>query len=312
MPWKACVATLLLALVVGGCGEATSRGEDGGSLEMAASLVWGEPSCPDQLPDSPGSASTTSGDGIPDDFVTSWVLRCRRDVRDVPGDGRWLVHVAERADTSAPDLVDQLRRASEPRSTPTPCPDMLVIPPYFALVDPTGRALLPAMPTDKCGFPRKEARAALEALPFRVLSETRVKQLESQGSIDSGCPEHWKDELVINAGGAGPGPATPVWPTPANTLRVCVYETGRDAGESSGQFASGRTVTGDEARTLSVALDKAGPATACSIPHTRFAVVTREDAGQWAVAELDGCRHLLRPNNTLGQLDAFAIGALIG
>ena len=310
MLWKACVGTLLLALVVGGCGAVTSRGEGGGSPATAAPPVWGEPSCPDQISDIDGSTSTTRS-SIPGDFVTSWVLQCRRDIRDVPGQGRWMVIVAERADTPASDLVGQLRQASEPPSADQ-CPAILVVPPYFALVDPTGKALLPVMPTDGCGFPREEARAALEALPFRVLSETRVKQLESQQSIDSGCAESWKDELVINAGGATPGPATPVWPTPADALRVCLYDTGRGTDEPVGQFASGRTITGDEARTLSDALGRAGPATACSTPHTRFAVVTRDGAAQWAVAELDGCRRLLRPDNTLGQLDAFAIGALIG
>ena len=222
-----------------------------------------------------------------------------------------MVLVAERADTSASDLVDQLRRPSDSSSTPTPCRAMLVIPPYFALVDPAGKALLPAIPTDECANPREEARTALEALPFRVLSETRVRQLESQQSIDSGCSEFWKDELTIDAGHAKPGPATPLWPTPA-ALRVCIYDTSRSTEDLVGQFASGRTLTGDAAKTLSDALGKAGPATACSTPHARFAVVNLDSTGQRAVAALDGCRHVLRPNNTIGQLDASAIDALIG
>jgi hypothetical protein len=311
MPWKACTGTVLLTLVVGGCGTAPSGGEAGGSLATTTPPVWAEPACPDPLPDDPRGASPPRG-GIPDDFVTSWVLRCRHDTRDVPGNGQWRVRVAERADTSAPELLDQLRRPSDPQSTPTPCPAMLVPTPYFVLVDSTGRALLPAMPTDKCSFPREEARAALEALPFRVLSETPVRQLASQESIDAGCSEDWKDELVIDAGYATPGPATPVWPTPADALRVCVYATSPDAAEPVGQFASGRTLTGNEARTLSDALANAGPATACSTPHTRFAVVRRDDAGEWAVVELDGCHRVLRPHNNLGQLDPSVIGALIG
>jgi hypothetical protein len=298
---------LLIALVVG-CGAAPSRDEGSGSSATVVSPVWVEPSCPDQLPDDSGSASTITG-GIPADFVTSWVLRCRSDIRDVPGDGRWMVLVAERADTPAPDLLDLLGQPSNPRSGGA-CPAMLVVPPYFALVDPTGKALLPTIPTDECGFPREQARTALEALPFRALSEKRVRQLESQQSIDSGCSESWKDELVIEGERATPGPATPVWPTPSDALRVCVYDTG-GAVEPVGRFASGRTITGDAARTLSEALDKAGPATTCATPHTRFAVVIRDGAAQRAVAELDGCRRLLRPNNTLGQLDAFAINALI-
>jgi len=306
MLWKTCLGTLLIALVAG-CGAAPARDAGGGSAETPAPPVWVEPRCPDQLPDGSG-ASTITG-GIPADFVTSWVLRCRTDIREVPGEGRWLVLVTERADTPAADLLDLLRQPSDPPSGA--CPAMLVVPPYFALVDPAGEALLPTIPTDRCRFPREEARDAVEALPFRVLSEKRVRQLESQGSIDAGCSESWKDELVIEGEHARPGPATPVWPAPSDALRICVYDTG-GAVEPVGRFASGRTITGDAARALAELLDKAGPAATCSAPHTRFAVVSRDGAAQRAVAELDGCRRLLRPDNTLGQLDAPAIDALIG
>ena len=82
-------------------------------------------------------------------------------------------------------------------------------------------------------------------------------------------------------------------------LRVCVYDADPGA-DPVGQFTSGRTLTGDAATALSDALHRAGPAIDCSTPHSRFAVVTLERADQWAVAALDGCRRLLRPdNNTL-------------
>lgn len=274
---------------------------------MSPPPVWVEPSCPDPVPN--GDATATGG--IPGDFETSWVLRCHSDVRDVPGDGRWLMDIAERADTSAPELLDQLRRESDPQSG-GPCHAILVVPPYFALVDPAGRALLPMIPTDQCGSPRQQALDALAALPFQVLSETPVKQVESQQAIDSGCSESWKDQLTIEAGGATPGPATPLWPAPVDVLHVCVYDTDPGADEPVGQFNSGRTLAGNAATALSDAINRAGPAIDCPTPHSQFAVITLNNTDQWAVAGLDGCHHLLRPNNTLGQLDKRTIALLLG
>lgn len=309
MRWKTCVVMSLLALAVAGCGANAPRDEVGGS----GPPVWVEPTCPrgtGNAPGIPGGVLPTRGE-VPADFVTTWVLRCRTDVRDLPDRGTWTVQVAERADTPASDLVDQLRRASDSRSTGE-CTLEMVLPPYFVLVDAGGKAVLPAVPTDRCGKPRADALKALEALPFRILSETPVNQVQSQQSLDSGCSESWKDMLVIDADSATPGPAAPLWSTPVSTLRVCVYDTTGDGEPPVGQFASGHEVAGDAAKALLAALDEAGPADACSTPHTRFAVLTADGAAGWAMAELDGCRRLLRPDNTLGRLDGSAVAALTG
>ena len=313
MRWKARVVASLLPLVAAGCGTATPSAELGGVPPASEAPASFEASCPPETGEGPlvpdGAAPT--GEGVPADFVTSWVLRCRTDARDLPGQGTWMVRIAERADTSAPELVDQLRRPSEPRSNGA-CTLELVVPPYFALVDSAGAAIRPAIPTDGCGKPRAEALKALEALPFRTLSETPVTQVRSQQSLDTGCSESWKDMLVIGADSAAPGPARPLWSTPVSAVRVCVYDTSRGGEPEVGQFVSGRTVAGDAAKALLTVLDQAGPATPCTASHTRFAVLTVDGAADWPTVELDGCHRLLRPDNTLGQLDDAISATLTG
>lgn len=49
---------------------------------------------------------------------------------------------------------------------------------------------------------------------------------------------------------------------------------------------------------------------ACTVTHTRFAVLhSRADS---ATVELDGCRRLLRPDNTFGQRDESTTALIPG
>lgn len=236
---------------------------------------------------------------MPDDFVAAWVLRCREEVREVPGDGSWNVLVAERADTSAADLVDLLRGPSDSLAD-GPCRTIGIIPPYFLLVDDEGRALLPALPTDGCGLPREEVLDLVDTLPYRTISEERLSRTQSRTSAETGCPDSWKDTIAIDADQAQPAPARELWPVRTESLRVCVYGD-ITAGEiPTGELESGHVT---QARPLRDALEDAGPALPCATAHTRFAVLTTEPEGGWATVELDGCRRLQRPDNTLGQLD---------
>lgn len=60
--------------------------------------------------------------GIPDGFVAAWLLRCRDEVREVPGEGGWSVRVTERSDTPATELVDLPNRPSDPPPNDGVCP----------------------------------------------------------------------------------------------------------------------------------------------------------------------------------------------
>jgi hypothetical protein len=302
--WNAGLATILLAVVAAGCGTAAPPGGPG-------EPVWVEPACP--RPTGPGSQLPGAGEGqrspIPDGFVTSWVLRCRSETRDVPGRGQVSYRITERADTDAAALVEQLRRPSDPRSNGA-CPLVLVLPPYFLLVDASGRALLPAVPTDGCNRPRDEALKPLETLPFRAISETEVGTVQSQKSTDSGCSDSFKDLVALERDRARPAPAHHLWTYPVNSVRVCGYDRISGGELPVGQLATGRTLTPEAAKPLLDALDRVGPATDCTAGHTRIAVVHSQSES--AVAELDGCRRLLRPDHTLGQLDDPTLALLTG
>lgn len=300
MRWMALV---LLALVTAGC----ARGEGGGgeTLPNAAPPAWTEATCPEKLPDTvPGSPQLRTG-GIPDGFATQWVLRCRDDFRDVPGDGRWHFRIVERADTPAPDLVAQLRRPSDPPGT-GPCTAILIIPPYIALVDANGKAVLPTFPVTSCNQPRPEATKAVDTLRFQVVSETKVRQLASQQSVDTGCGSSWKDAIEIEKDTAKPGPAKALWPTPPSSLRICVYQP--KSADIVGDFVAGSTATGDAAAGLAKAFEQAGPAAPCAQRATQFAILTPDGkTALQAAVELDGCRRLLRPDHTFGQLDETTV-----
>jgi hypothetical protein len=297
MRWMICVFAVVL--VVAGCGSKTVPA-------AAGPPVWVEPSCPEKQELFPGGSVTRGS--IPADFGTAWVLRCRTDVRDLPGKGKWQVQITERADTAAPELMEQLRKPSDERSEGA-CTLDFVVPPYFVLVDAGGKAILPAVPADGCGKPRQSALRALEALPFRAISETPLNQVQTPESAATGCASSWKDMLTISADSAEPGPAAPLWSRPVSTFRVCVYDRISGGQLPVGQFSSARELTGEPARALLTALNAAGPAAACSAPHTRFAVLTAEGVADWATVELDGCHRLLRPDNTFGQLDAATAAA---
>ena len=303
--WKPCLAALALAMVAAGCGKVPSSGEP----------VWVEPVCPKDGALGPGPVAPgqepTPRSVVPDGFVTAWVLRCRTEIRDLPSKGRWSVIVTERADTDAAELVEQLRTPSDPRSTDA-CTLEMVVPPHFLLVDAAGNAFLPTMPTDGCGKPRAEARNLLNELAFRTLSEVPLNQVQSQGSVDTGCSDSWKDELTIVGTDARPAPAKPASFTPTGSIRVCVYDRISGGDLPVGQFSRAHTISGDAAAALVAALNNAGPAAACSAPHTRFAVLSSNGTASWATVELDGCRRLLRPDYTLGQLDEPTVAPLIG
>lgn len=307
-PWKPALATIPFAMILAGCGTPEAPPVADGRPGAEAYPVV-EPTCPasdpHQLPED--SIAPHGSGGVPQSFVTAWVLRCRSDLRDKPGQGKWTVQVAERADAPATELVAELRRPSDPL-TNAACTMELVVPPYFVLVDAAGKGVAPAVPTDQCGKPRREALAALDKLAFRVISETPVNQVRSPRSVESGCSDTFKDMLTIEADRAKPAPARPAFEAPVGSLRVCLYERVVSKRDQVGSLLAARGLDGDAAKNLVAALDKAGPAAGCAVPYERFAVLSSPDnVGGFAVAELDGCHRLLRSDGTLGQLDEATV-----
>lgn len=330
--WRAGLGLLNLVLAVSGCGRNAPVGSAGplsmrpgpqfttplppsgpaiadlGPPELRPT-VWVDAGCPPGAYDEPPLSQANRG-RLPDEFVTAWVLRCATDIRDVPGQGKQAFRVVLRADTPAAELVAQLRRPSEPRTTGF-CTAIGIGVPYFALVDRDNKAVLPAVPNDECGRPRREGLQELEKLPFTRVSETPAGQVQSQQSIDTGCSDTYKDMITISADRATPAPARRLWPGSPGPLRVCTYDPMPGKDVPGGQLRTARTLDAGATADLVAALDKAGPAAACSTPHSRFAVFAPAGSNNWAMAELDGCHRLLRPDYSLGQLDDRVV-ALLG
>jgi len=88
------------------------------------------------------------------------------------------------------------------------------------------------------------------------------------------------------------------------SLLVCLWQP---PGSGLPRLLAARTVAGTELAGLLDRLDRlpAGKV-ACTVPHHRFALIEHLRHGGFdsaAYAELDGCRRILRPDHTLGQLD---------
>ncbi len=311
-----------LVFVLAGCGNpadvSAGSPQDQPSLEASAEVKQGLParpvpsdsvgvamSCPGPLPDGMNVQQAP----LPDGFVTTWVFRCRQEVRPKPGEGEWNYQILERADTDAKALVEQLRRPSDPMSN-QPCTLEMRMPPYFALVDATGKAVMPPVPTDGCGKPRIEVFKLLEALQFRVLSETPTSQVVTQKSADSGCPDAYKDLTTFDNVVSHDAPVGPVWADPVSALRVCIYASPGNEPGRAGKLMTTRVVDGDAAKTLVAQFNEAPPAVTCDLPHTSFATVSPMRTPNAVQIELDGCLRMVRPDNTLVQLNEGVVAAL--
>ncbi|TWP53745.1 hypothetical protein FKR81_03025 [Lentzea tibetensis] len=285
---------LLLALAIALSASTALSGEV--TFEAAADPVWGKAECP-------AAGERPRSGGIPASFEAAWVLRCREEIRDIPGNGRWRVTVVERADTTAKALLRELRKPTEQPVAGMGCGPGFAPVPHFALVDRDGGVLVPTVPADWCdGGPADGVLPALESLPFRALSERLDEQMFSEAT-KFGCEDELADEFLTPR---APGPAETVWLRPAH-LRVCEYVATSDG---RGRFVSGRAVGRADDDRLADALENAGPALDCTARHTRFAVITSAEQRWTMTAELDGCRRVLRPSELLGQLDEAAVAML--
>jgi hypothetical protein len=319
---------LALVFVLAGCGRQVSAGgsSDQPSLEVSTEVRPASPgevapvaprdaipdhvgkSCPGPLPGGVGSVEQVA---VPDGFVTAWVLRCRTEVRTKVGEGEWAYQIFERADTDARELVEQLRRPSEPQAN-QPCTMELRVPPYFALVDGAGKGVMPPVPTDGCGKPRIEVFKLLDRMRYRVLSETPISQVTSQKSVDSGCPDAYKDLTSYDNVVSHDAPVGPVWANAVADLRICVYASPGNEPNRAGKLTGSRVVTGAAAKNIADQLNAARPAITCDKPHTAFATVAPTTMNNPVSVELDGCQRMLRPDNTLVQLNEGVVAALKG
>jgi hypothetical protein len=275
----------------------------------------------------PGPTSTTpSAQPLAADFIPVLARRCVFRFITVPGDGEWQVRDEQEATGGLDALARALRQPSETNPGNVACPAIGALPVVITLTDGHGRTIIPALPHDMCNLPSKAALQAIQAVPWKTVKETKVRQTRSQLEIGSGCPGGYKPMVAIEASdgtrrSAGTGPFFPG--TPPTSLEVCRYRLDPaqtiSGANRSGTFQMGilrtaATLTGTGLHTLLTALDAAGPVTgSCDKPQAPFAVLSASGgSGPWGVVELDGCYRATDSGGGLRQLDAATVAILAG
>ncbi|MFF4776799.1 hypothetical protein ACFY05_28450 [Microtetraspora fusca] len=248
---------------------------------------------------------------LPDGFVPVKVIRCRWESRYLPGKGLWEVVIQERADGPATGLMTELRRPSEWSLFEQICTLEGFLVDYFVVVDSSGKAVLPDVPTSVCGEPFPSALAAIRSLPYHVDKQIPIRRGGSEKAFRAGCSEEYPD--ILRPPGWPEVVASHIWNPPPEGLRVCVYHITEKTPDTApiwkfrGKLESSRILQGSKLRTLLNALNTA-PTSDCPSNHTRFAVLT---PGSWeAYVELDGCHNVRRPDGTLGRLTPDAVALL--
>jgi hypothetical protein len=300
MRGRAISGLVAAVLLTAGCGSATGPGNGSGQ----GSGSTGDGPAPVSGPGSARCPIEGLPEGtVPAGFATAWVLRCSQVERRVAGAGRWWFRVEERADTGLDALLAALRAPDGTIRPGTACAGVGVGASPVALVDAAGRVVHPRLPRDGCDQPQRQVSEALAALRFRELKATRLHQEQSQQSIDTGCGQMWidlNDEMLTGR----PAADRPAWRKVPESVLVCLWQP---QGSDQPRLLAGSTVAGAELAGLLARLDRlpAGKV-ACTVPHHRFALIEYLRHGGFdsaAYAELDGCRRILRPDHTLGQLD---------
>jgi hypothetical protein len=229
-----------------------------------------------------------------------------------PGDGVWDT-VTKRATTTGLDgLVSMFRQPDQPLTHAGCSFESVVVTPLVFLVDAHGRAIKPVYPRDGCGRPMMGH--SIQTTQWTVVSTVKLRQLQSQLSVTSGCEMGWKNTLAI------PGrdrvmsaPAEALGSGDAGPITVCEYENA-PSDPYSGHLLAGGRLTGEAAGALRRGLGGAGVAGTCA-PQTRFVVVQRAGTGgQWVTAELGGCWRVQRddpPAAGNGRADPKAIMSMV-
>jgi hypothetical protein len=290
------VALIAAALALAACGDDPSPGPGDGPAIVAVGPVClaGEPL--EQTSLEPGALARPRIEDVdPAAFV-----RCRQEVRRVPGQGEWSVRVEERADAGLEALAAALRLPDERRGDV--CPAIAHGVPELWALDRSGRTALVRWPLDVCAAPRAEAVRAYDALRWSAAGSRRVTQITTQAVLDSGCSDSWKQVVAIEAADGRPRDGGRLGELRrAAGVRVCVYRIDDRSETPSGTFQSGRRIEGKDWQVLLGALEAAPRAApGCEALGQLFAVLTAAaGTGDPLYVELDSCRRVLLPDGGL-------------
>lgn len=255
---------------------------------------------------------------LDDDFAADHAIFCRSGP-ELRADGGTDLFATEELVDDVTALVAALRLPSEPPGDGACTADMVVVP-WFALVDASGRWARPGVPSDACGKPRIEVRDAIAKLTFIRVSAHPLGEIESAGAAKSGCSQQWADMVWVETTQPGRTFATagadPL--AGATQVRLCLYRVPakeQRTGKPAGDFERGGVLAPTRWLAIASTMRGAGPAAACDTPAGAFALLRRaDDNGGEVYVELDGCRRIM--TNTydgpprLQQADAALVALL--
>jgi hypothetical protein len=138
-------------------------------------VVGGEPACVGW----PSHAPTAS---LPVSFVPVSVERCVSGAQTVPGKGLWSTASLQRADSGLAALISALHQPPAGHVPGTVCPALAMIPPQVVLISATGQELIPRLPVSGCGLVQSQVLAALDTLPWRLVSVRLIAPIPGASS----------------------------------------------------------------------------------------------------------------------------------
>ncbi|WP_143087239.1 hypothetical protein [Geodermatophilus ruber] len=282
-----CIAGSLLAVVVAGCGTAVTgqHTPGGGSPATPAPSSSGpavepEAACPVQTPEhlSGGGADATE------------VYICTRESRAVPDDGMWMFQVVRRVSGGLDPLLQAYAAPDDSPVSGIACAAIGYDPLVVYLHGDGGTRAVRA-PVDTCGAPTAQARSAYDSLVTTVVRERSDARIQSQLSVDTQCPDAFKDILSLDERDRLSGADDGLAPEPlSDPVSVCEYRITTDAdGNRIGHLDGHRILSGDRLRALNTALGHVRHDPSCSRhEQTSFAVLNMGGSQETVVA-LDGC-----------------------
>lgn len=218
---------------------------------------------------------------------------CSVEVRVVPGDGTWAIGVVRRVTGGLPALLGAYAKPDDTPQSGVACAAIGYLP-LVVWLEAGGTTLPVKEPrVGPCLSPDEAAVTAYRSLTFTTVREMRLRQVTSQVSVTSGCPQQVKDMIDAAAQDAPPrsGSGLPKPLVDASTAQVvaCVYDRVGDASspEIATTLVTGRALTSAELGEVNAGLAASAPLGDCDVRAHRRTVVLLATA--WTQIALDGC-----------------------
>jgi hypothetical protein len=291
------VAVAVAAITLAGCRTGSGMVAEGPMGTPSVHPRW--TSCTAEAPQASvaGGVDALALPRLGGGFAPTAGIVCGQQVQRRADGGQDLVATESRADDVAV-LVAALRLPDE-QPTDGACTADLPMVPWFVLLDEQGRWVRPGVPKDSCGKVRAEVRDAVAGLRLTRVATRVLNEIESAQAAASGCSQRWADMIAVETSqGSRARAAVGSDPFPAGRrVRLCVYRvpsSEQGTGKPAGDFEHGVVLTPKRRTLIEKSLLAAAPAGKCSMPASRFAVLSSADgvAGEVYV-ELDGCQRVM-------------------